>query len=108
MKIEQNDMATMNIIAEALKAVNEHDFCWMMADYGANQLSAEARGHMKYFVSLLHQIENTTVVDALRTLWIATAKLCQNFSATDDDRYEYVMTKNAMLDIINPAIAQVA
>lgn len=108
MKIEQNDMATMNIIAEALKAVNEHDFVWYMADYGAGELGAEACGHMHYFVSLLHQIDNATIVEALRTLWIARSNYCKNLSATDDDRYEYVMTKNAMLEIINPAIAQVA
>ena len=101
-------MATNNIIAEALKAIDEHDFVWYMADYGAGELGAEACGHMHYFVSLLHQIDNATIVEALRTLWIARSNYCKNLSATDDDRYEYVMTKNAMLDIINPAIAQVA
>lgn len=101
-------METRNIIAEALKAINEHDFVWYMADYGANELGAQACGHMHYFVNLLHQIDDSTVVEALRTLWIAKSNYCKNLTSTDDDRYEYVMTKNAMLDIINPAIAQVA
>lgn len=101
-------METKNIIAEALKAINEHDFVWYMADYGANELGAQACGHMHYFVNLLHQIDDATVVEALRTLWIAKSNYCKNLTSTDDDRYEYVMLRNAMLDVINPAIAQVA
>ncbi len=96
-------METKNVVAEALKAVWEHDFCWMYADYDESAKCNEACGHMHYFVGLLHQIEDETIADALRSLWIARCKYLQKFSATEDDKQEYMKVENEMLDIINPA-----
>ena len=96
-------METMSVIEEALKAVYEHDFCWMFVDYGESEKCCEACGHMHYFVGLLHQIDDETIADALRTLWNARCKYLQNFSATEDDKDEYMKVEKDMLDIINPA-----
>ena len=96
-------METMSIIEKAKKAVYEHDFCWMYADYDESAKCSEACGHMHYFVGLLHQIDDKTIADALRTLWIARCKYLQKFSATEDDKEEYMKVEKEMLDIINPA-----
>lgn len=101
-------METKNVVAEALKAVWEHDFCWMFVDYGESEKRCEACGHMHYFVELLHQIDDEIVADALRNLWCARCKYLQNFSATDEDRQEYLSVEKEMLDIINPAVQEAA
>lgn len=62
-------MSTAEIINQAVKMINEHDFFWFYADYEATAREA-ARGHMVAFVELIHKA-STEVCEALKDLWMA-------------------------------------
>ena len=65
--LKGNDMTTAEIINQAVKMINEHDFFWCYADYEATAREA-ARGHM--VVELIHKA-STEVCEALKDLWMA-------------------------------------
>ena len=67
--LKGNDMTTAEIINQAVKMINEHDFFWCYADYEATAREA-ARGHMVAFVELIHKA-STEVCEALKDLWMA-------------------------------------
>ena len=52
--LKGNDMSTAEIINQAVRMINEHDFFWFYADYEAAAREA-ARGHMVAFVDLIHK-----------------------------------------------------
>ena len=62
-------MTTAEIINQAVKMINEHDFFWFYADYEAAAREA-ARGHMVAFVELINKV-STEVRKALKGLWMA-------------------------------------
>lgn len=64
-----NDMTTAEIINQAVKMINEHDFFWFYADYEATAREA-ARGHMAAFVELINKV-SAEVREALKDLWMA-------------------------------------
>lgn len=67
--LKGNDMTTAEIINQAVKMINEHDFFWFYADYEAAAREA-ARGHMVAFVELINKV-STEVRKALKDLWMA-------------------------------------
>ena len=60
---------TANKIEKALSILNQHDWYWMMCD--SNNAYGYARGSMRTFVELVATIADTTIVKAMRDLWIA-------------------------------------
>ncbi len=63
------DMATKNIIAEAIEMINGHDWYWRMADYGFESRYQSAKATMKAYVALVANLTDSTVKQALRDLW---------------------------------------
>lgn len=61
---------TANKIEEALQILKDHDWYWMMANY-TNPSYSNAYGSMRAFVELVATIADTTIVKAMRALWIA-------------------------------------
>ncbi|ALK84080.1 hypothetical protein BvMPK_1473 [Phocaeicola vulgatus] len=80
--LKGNDMTTAEIINQAVKMINEHDFFWCYADYEATAREA-ARGHMAAFVELINKVSaevrfvelinkvSAEVREALKDLWMA-------------------------------------
>ena len=62
--LKGNDMTTAEIINQAVKMINEHDFFWFYADYEATAREA-ARGHMAAFVELINKV-SAEVREALK------------------------------------------
>ena len=101
---------TSQKIEKALSILNNQDFYWKMADY-ATKAYNEAYGTMKAFVKLVNTIEDKTIVNALRDLWIATynyaqaAMLGRNESAAEK---EFKTKEAELMAVIKPNIAMAA
>ena len=101
---------TSNKIEKALLILEHQDFYWKMADY-ATKACHEAYCTMKAFVKLVNTIEDKTIVNALRDLWIATynyaqaAMLGRNESAA---KAEFKSKEAELMAIINPQLSAAA
>lgn len=95
------------MVKEAVKMVNEHDWFWCFADYTHPALE-NARGHMAAFVSLINNIKNVEVREALRNLWIAKSEWATvNLTNINEEsakiyRAKEQATLTAINSIINP------
>ena len=63
-------MATIDIIKKALSILNNHDFYYMMVDYGYDKAESSARASMKYFVEVNNTLPSE-LRELMRNLWIA-------------------------------------
>lgn len=97
------------IIKEAVKMVNEHDWFWCMADY-THPAMENAKGHMAAFVKLTNSIDNSNVREALRNLWLAKYKWAsKNMMEIDKNSVkEYEAKEDATLTSIYAMINQIA
>lgn len=97
-------MGTVEIINKALKAMNNHDWYWMMADYSHPAMDY-ARGNMRYFVELVASITEASIRKALRDLWVATYEnVHANLWSKDEEaNRQYEMKKAKLMAIIFPS-----
>ena len=70
-------MTTAEIINQAVKMINEHDFFWFYADYEAAAREA-AKGHMVAFVELINKV-STEVRKAFNGLLMARYVLAMKY-----------------------------
>ena len=87
-------------VTEALKIMNGYDWYWYMADYGYTQLSNSAKATMRYFVKTVAQIEDSSVREALRNLWILKYNYA-SASVNGRELEDYEEKKNNYMNIIN-------
>lgn len=64
-------MRTTNRINEALEIMLAHDWFYPMADSGYIAKREAAKTSMREFVAIVNRINNESVREALRNLWIA-------------------------------------
>ena len=94
-------VTTANIINEALSILRNHDWYWMMADYGYEAKYNAAKASMRSFVSLVKTIDNNNVRDALRNLWMLHYEHARNsINGHDTENYEARKT-----ELVNMALA---
>ncbi len=71
--MEQN-----NKIQEALEIINHHDWFWMMVEYGYEASYNSAKASMRSFVALVKTIDNETIREALKALWMLRFNAARN------------------------------
>ena len=71
-------MRQTNDIQEAIQMIENHDWFWMMADYGYEQNRNSAQTHMKSFVKLVASIADASVREMLRDLWTLRWEAARN------------------------------
>ena len=101
---------TSNKIEKALLILEHQDFYWKMADY-ATKACHEAYGTMRAFVELVNTIEDKTIVNALRDLWIATYNYAQSAMMGRNEsaaKAEFKAREDELMAIIRPSIAMAA
>ena len=99
---------TANKIEQALSLMNSHDWYWMMSD--SNSAYGYACGTMRAFVELVASIEDSTVVKALRDLWVVTYNYVHAtmFGSNDKAKAEFKAQEAELMSIIRPAYAVAA
>lgn len=76
-------------IQEAIKMVKAHDWYWMMADYGYVENRNNAEADMRVFVKLVNTIEDETIREQLRTLWVLNhSHASKLINGNNDDDFE--------------------
>ena len=100
---------TSNKIEKALQILKHQDFYWMMADYSTKAYN-NAYSTMRSFVELVASIEDSTIVNALRELWIATYKYAKAsiWSSNAAAEAEFKTKEAELMAVIKPYIAMAA
>lgn len=99
---------TVNKIEKALQILKSHDWYWMMSD--SNSAYGYARGSMRAFVELVATINDSTIVNALRNLWIAKYEYVSAtmWNSNEAAKAEFKAKEAELMAIINPQFAVAA
>ena len=100
-------MTTKNKIEKALLILEHQDFYWKMSDY-ATKACHEAYCTMKAFVKLVNTIEDKTIVNALRELWVVTYNYAQAAMMGRTVSAEYKAKEAELMAVINQTLAVAA
>ena len=101
----KNMATTANKIEKALQILNHHDWYWCMSD--SNSAYGYAYSSMRAFVELVATIEDSTIVKALRDLWIATYEYVRatRFGSNDEAKAQFTAKEIELMSIITPSYA---
>ena len=99
---------TASKIMTALQILSQHDWYWCMAD--SNRAYGHAYGSMKMFVELVATINDSTIVNALRNLWIAKYEYVSAtmWNSNEAAKAEFKAKEAELMAIINPQFAVAA
>lgn len=97
-------------IEKALAILAQHDWYYMMVDYGYSKAMAEAKGNMRFFVETINNIESITIREALRSLWCATYDYVHKtmFNTDKEAEVTFKTKKAALMAVIQPSMAMAA
>lgn len=63
------------LIEKAIAMINNHDWYWMMCDYGYNEDMKTAENHRNQFANVLSSIKDIRICSTLKRIWIANYNL---------------------------------
>lgn len=63
------------LIEKAIAMIKNHDWYWMMCDFGYNDSLKVAENDRNQFAKLINSISNTQISETLRKMWIANYNL---------------------------------
>ncbi len=101
-------MATTNKIEQALSILRNHDWYWCMSS--SNNAYFKASNSMRVFVELVATIEDSTIVKALRDLWLANYEYVHAtmFGSNDAAKAEFKAKEAELMAVINQSYAMAA
>jgi hypothetical protein len=68
-----------DLIANAINMINNHDWYWMMCDYGYNENFKQAENHRNQFAKVINSINDLQIYSTLKNMWIANYNLAAAF-----------------------------
>lgn len=88
---------TTNNITEALSIMNAHDWYWMMSEEYTRCYNS-AKASMRHFVKVVNAIDNATIRESLKALWMLRYNNARNAinGVTEDNDAKEVELMNTL------------